>query len=61
MRNYWSPINKILKEWGIKKDITNKKRKQKSQSKLKFSDNSITSYAYAISENFNDFFSKHRP
>ena len=38
------------------KSNLNKKRNQKSQSKFKLSDNSITSDAYVISENFNDFF-----
>ena len=46
----------LKKIWGKIKDITNKKRNQKSQSKFKLSDNSIISDAYVISENLNDFF-----
>ena len=40
------------------KYIINKKRNQKSQSKFKLSDKSITSDAYAISEDLNDFLVK---
>ena len=46
----------MKKSWAIIKNIVNKHKKPRCQSKFKMSDGSVTENKQIISENFNDFF-----